>query len=72
MDRKRACTEVSHRRDMKFCESSPSTGRDVSLLVISRPDAKNGRQLSLPVTRVAKRYELRAARPSRCEESFRW
>jgi hypothetical protein len=36
------------------------------------PMGGNGGELRPPVTRVAKPYELRAARPSRCEESLRW
>jgi hypothetical protein len=36
------------------------------------PMGRNGGGLSQPVTRVAKRYELRAARSSRWEEALRW
>jgi hypothetical protein len=36
------------------------------------PMGRNGGELRPPVTRVAKPYELRAARSSRCEESLRW
>ena len=32
----------------------------------------NGGELSQPVTRMAKRYELRAERSSRCEGTLRW
>jgi hypothetical protein len=54
------------------CQSSLFTGRDACLLVVSRPHGQNGGELRQPVTRVAKRYELRAARSGRCEESLRW
>jgi hypothetical protein len=36
------------------------------------PMARNGDELRQHVTRVAKRYELRAARSSRWEEALRW
>jgi hypothetical protein len=36
------------------------------------PMGRNGGELRQPVTTVAKPYELRAARSSRCEESLRW
>jgi hypothetical protein len=36
------------------------------------PMGRNGGELSQPVTRVAKRYELRAARSNRWEETLRW
>jgi hypothetical protein len=36
------------------------------------PMGRNGGELRSPVTRVAKRYELRAARSSRWEEALRW
>jgi hypothetical protein len=36
------------------------------------PMRRNVGELSQPVTRVAKRYELRAARSSRWEEALRW
>ncbi len=72
MERKK-CSEAGHWRDhmrrrRKPCPSGLFTGRDASLLVVSRPDGQNGGE----VTRVAKRYELRAACSSRCEESLRW
>jgi hypothetical protein len=47
-------------------------GRDACLLVVSRPNGRNGGELRQPVTRVAKPYELRAARSSRCERLLRW
>jgi hypothetical protein len=36
------------------------------------PMGRNGGELSQPVTRVAKRYEICAARSSRWEEALRW
>jgi hypothetical protein len=36
------------------------------------PMGRNGSELRQPVTTVAKPFELRAARSSRCEESLRW
>jgi hypothetical protein len=36
------------------------------------PMGRNGGELRQHVTRVAKPYELRAARSSCCEESLRW
>jgi hypothetical protein len=77
MDRKRACSELSPWRDYlrrrrKPCESSLFTGRNASLLAVSRPNGQNGRKVSQGVRRVAKRYEFRAARSSRCEEVLRW
>jgi hypothetical protein len=36
------------------------------------PMGRNGGELRQLMTRVAKPYELRAARFSRCEESLRW
>ncbi len=36
------------------------------------PTDRNGGELSQPVTRVAKPYELRAARSSPHEEALRW
>jgi hypothetical protein len=36
------------------------------------PTGKNGGELRQPLTRVAKPYELRAARSTRCEEWLRW
>jgi hypothetical protein len=76
MDRKK-CSEVGHwhdhmRRRRKPCQSRLFTGRDASSLVVSRPNGRNGGELRQPVTRVAKRHELSAARSSRCEESLRW
>ena len=35
------------------------------------PTGRNGGELRQPVMRMAKRFELRAARSSRCEESLR-
>jgi hypothetical protein len=77
MDRKRACSEVSPWRDhirrrRKPCGSSLFTGCNASLLAVSRPNGQIGRKVGQGVTRVAKRYELRAARSSRCEEVLRW
>jgi hypothetical protein len=71
------CSEVSHCRDhmrrlRKTCQSSLFAGRDAALLVVSRPNEQNGGELRQPVTRMAKRYEPRAARSSRCGASFRW
>jgi hypothetical protein len=77
MDGKRACYKFSHRRGHMrrrryLWQSSLFTGGDESLLLVSRSNGQNGGELRQSVEKVAKRYELRAARSSRCEESLRW
>ena len=74
MDRKK-CSEVGHWRDHMRRRRNPAslfTGRDACLFVVSRLNGQNGGDLRQPVMRVAKRYELRAVRSSRCEESLQW
>jgi hypothetical protein len=75
MDRKK-CSEVGQwrehmRRRRKPASPTFSQGAILACSLSAGPMGRNGGELSQPVARVGKRYELRAARPSRCEESLR-
>jgi hypothetical protein len=76
MDRKK-CSEVGHWRDHMHRRRNPLSPAfsQVAMLACSSsagPMGRNGGDLRQPVMRVAKRYEIRAARSSRCEEWLRW
>jgi len=74
-DGAKTCSEVGHWRDhmrrrRKPYQSSLFRGRDARRQ--PGPMGRNGGELRQRVTRVARPYELRAARSSRCEGSLLW
>jgi len=75
MDRKKR-SKVGRWRDhmRRRNTASPAFSQAAILVCSSSAGAmgRNGGELKQPVTRVAKRHELRAARSSRCAGVLRW
>jgi hypothetical protein len=74
MERKSVLGSVTGAITCAAAGTSPAFSEAATLPCSSSagPMGRNGGELRPPVTRVAKPYKLRAARPSRCEESLRW